>query len=293
MEPMQRPGLPVCIITGFLGTGKTTLLNHILQNQQGRRVAVFVNEFGSVDIDGDLIGWKGQIDEARVITLDNGCMCCEVNDDLQRQLRRVLEAQKHSPELDLLVIETSGLCDPAPVLSTLEQLEDLAVSLHLDSVVTVVDASDLEGSALKSKSAEALCLQDTAAQQIKYCDLILLNKCDLLGGLNSERVAQLQDQWADTLSKSQENPPRILCCEHGAVDLALISNLEGDKDDSEMQKSAKKRRVQETSNLKAYVPQQPPSCTLLINPLIHFDSRNGSRLADRRRAFVAQRGCCG
>eukprot|EP00913_Durusdinium_trenchii_P019979 g18778.t1 len=143
----------VCIITGFLGAGKTTLLNHIL-NQQGEtvrhqghcvrpklggvdtgaRVAVFVNEFGSVDIDGDLIRWQGKIDEARVVTLDNGCMCCEVNADLQRQLRKILEAQKKAPEkLDLLVIETSGLCDPAPVLSTLEQLDDLAVSLHLDT----------------------------------------------------------------------------------------------------------------------------------------------------------------
>eukprot|EP00435_Cladocopium_sp_Y103_P061231 s102_g22.t2 len=201
---MERPGLPVCIITGFLGTGKTTLLNHILQNQRGARVAVFVNEFGSVDIDGDLIKWQGKIDEARVITLDNGCMCCEVNDDLQKQLRRVLEAQKQSTEtLDLLVIETSGLCDPAPVLSTLEQLDDLAVSVHLDTVVTVVDASDLEGSAMP-KSAEVLCLQETAAQQIKYCDLVLLNKCDLLGGLHSQRVLQLEEHLADILSKCQK-----------------------------------------------------------------------------------------
>ncbi|CAK9023180.1 47 kDa protein (P47K), partial [Durusdinium trenchii] len=134
----------VCIITGFLGAGKTTLLNHIL-NQQGARVAVFVNEFGSVDIDGDLIRWQGKIDEARVVTLDNGCMCCEVNADLQRQLRKILE--------DLLVIETSGLCDPAPVLSTLEQLDDLAVSLHLDTVVTVMDASDLCDHVPKSAQA--------------------------------------------------------------------------------------------------------------------------------------------
>ncbi|CAK9062729.1 unnamed protein product, partial [Durusdinium trenchii] len=196
---MERPGLPVCIITGFLGAGKTTLLNHIL-NQQGARVAVFVNEFGSVDIDGDLIRWQGKIDEARVVTLDNGCMCCEVNADLQRQLRKILEAQKKAPEkLDLLVIETSGLCDPAPVLSTLEQLDDLAA--QLGTVVTVMDASDLCDHV--PKSAQALSLQETAAQQIKYCDLVLLNKCDLLGGMDSDRVALLEERFAEVLSKVQ------------------------------------------------------------------------------------------
>ncbi|CAK9062727.1 unnamed protein product, partial [Durusdinium trenchii] len=216
---MERPGLPVCIITGFLGAGKTTLLNHIL-NQQGEtvrhqghcvrpklggvdtgaRVAVFVNEFGSVDIDGDLIRWQGKIDEARVVTLDNGCMCCEVNADLQRQLRKILEAQKKAPEkLDLLVIETSGLCDPAPVLSTLEQLDDLAA--QLGTVVTVMDASDLCDHV--PKSAQALSLQETAAQQIKYCDLVLLNKCDLLGGMDSDRVALLEERFAEVLSKVQ------------------------------------------------------------------------------------------
>ncbi|CAJ1335114.1 unnamed protein product [Effrenium voratum] len=264
---MERPGLPVCIITGFLGSGKTTLLNHILRNQQGARVAVFVNEFGATDIDGDLIRWQGSIDEARVVTLDNGCMCCEVNDDLERQLRRVLQAQAAgSTALDLLVIETSGLCDPAPVLTTLQQLEDVAggggeghhrysndseesfsffsgnaVSVHLDSVVTVVDASDYTD---MPETAKALGLQETASRQLRQCDLLLLNKCDLVGGLNSERAVHLEERLAAAL---EDRPVRLLRCEHGNVDLALISSVE-----ARQERAPKRPRLAEASSHSAH-----------------------------------------
>merc|ERR1719197_1454393 len=106
--------MPICLITGFLGAGKTTLVNHILTNSQGLRAAVFVNEYGTVDIDGALIRWQGQIDEDRVISLSNGCICCQVNDDLARQLAKLLETRRDA--VDVVIIETSGVCDPEPVL---------------------------------------------------------------------------------------------------------------------------------------------------------------------------------
>ncbi|CAE8584776.1 unnamed protein product [Polarella glacialis] len=229
---MSRPGLPVCLITGFLGAGKTTLLNHILRNRMGIRAAVFVNEFGSVEIDSSLVRWSGSVDEAQVVTLDNGCVCCEVNADLGLQLRRVLREHKDAGQgLDLLVIETSGVCDPGPVLATLDQLEDLAFATHLDSVVALVDAGDFDFSAPGAsplRAAKTLGLELTAWRQLQHSDIILLNKCDLLGGLHSKRAEQAEASLAQLLvtEGSQDGQlPRILQVENAAVDLSLITSV--------------------------------------------------------------------
>jgi len=165
-EPaMDAPkhGLPVTIITGFLGSGKTTLLNHILTNQQGLKTAVLVNEFGEIGIDNELIVTT----DDNMVELNNGCICCTINEDLVNAVYKVLERQEN---LDYLVVETTGLADPLPVAMTFlgTELRDLT---RLDSIVTVVDAANYSLDLFNSQAAYS---------QIAYGDIIILNKTDLV-----------------------------------------------------------------------------------------------------------------
>ncbi|MEG4627266.1 GTP-binding protein [Microcoleus sp. w1-18aA5] len=162
---MEAPkhGLPVTIITGFLGSGKTTLLNHILTNQQGLKTAVLVNEFGEIGIDNELIVTT----DDNMVELNNGCICCTINEDLVNAVYKVLERQEN---LDYLVVETTGLADPLPVAMTFlgTELRDLT---RLDSIVTVVDAANYSLDLFNSQAAYS---------QIAYGDIIILNKTDLV-----------------------------------------------------------------------------------------------------------------
>lgn len=162
MEISKR-GLPVTIITGFLGSGKTTLLNHILTNQAGVKTAVLVNEFGEIGIDNELIISTGE----DMVELNNGCICCTINNDLVEAVYKVLERQD---QIDYLVVETTGLADPLPVALTFlgTELRDLT---RLDSIVTVVDAANYSLDLFNSQAA---------LNQIQYGDIILLNKADLV-----------------------------------------------------------------------------------------------------------------
>jgi G3E family GTPase len=159
---MNAKKLPVTVISGFLGAGKTTLVNHLLA-QSGGTIGVIVNEFGEVGIDGDLI----VADENALIEIRNGCICCTVRTDLVAGVKTLLA--REDVKLDRLIIETSGLADPAPVLQTFLADAELLTQVELESVVTLVDAVNFHHQ-----------IDDgIATEQIAFADLIVLNKVDL------------------------------------------------------------------------------------------------------------------
>ncbi|AFY94460.1 CobW family GTP-binding protein [Chamaesiphon minutus] len=190
--------VPVTIITGFLGSGKTTLLNHILQNQQGIKTAVLVNEFGEIGIDNELIVATGE----DMVELNNGCICCTINEDLVKAVHKVLA---RSEQIDYLVVETTGLADPLPVALTFlgTELRDIT---RLDSIITLVDAANFSLDLFNSEAAQS---------QITYGDIILLNKTDLVDEADVDLLeVRLRDMKEGAriirTKKSQVSLPMIL-----------------------------------------------------------------------------------
>jgi G3E family GTPase len=200
VEPSASPRLPVTIVTGFLGSGKTTLVNHILANQPGLRTAVIVNDLSDIDIDGDLIVSA----DNGMVELSNGCICCSLNNHFIDVVFRILGRQH---ELDYLVVETTGVADPLPVALTFLRTE-LRNLVRLDSIVTVVDA---ENFALERFDGEA------ARNQLAYGDVILLNKCDLVG---TERLRALEEVIGNVAAHARIT--RTTRCD---VPLALILSV--------------------------------------------------------------------
>ncbi|MGI0479693.1 CobW family GTP-binding protein [Geminocystis sp. CENA526] len=198
---LPKRGLPVTIITGFLGSGKTTLLNHILTNNQDLKVAILVNEFGDIDIDSQLLIST----DDNMLSLSNGCICCTINDDLMDTVFQVLESDK---KIDYLIVETTGVADPLPIVLTFlsPELRDL---IRLDSVLTLIDAENFTAEHFES---------DAALKQVIYGDIILLNKVDLV---TEDKIKALESDIF--CIKKGAN---ILHTEYGKVPLPLILDID-------------------------------------------------------------------
>jgi G3E family GTPase len=194
---LPKQGMPVTIITGFLGSGKTTLLNQILKNKQDLKIAVLVNEFGDINIDSQLLVSVDQ----DMVELTNGCICCTINDGLVDAVYRVLEREE---KIDYLVIETTGVADPLPIILTFlgTELRDLT---NLDSVLTLVDAELFNAEHFQSEAA---------LKQLTYADITLLNKTDLV---TSEKIKELEE-YIFTV----KNGAKIVHSSYGEVPLPLI-----------------------------------------------------------------------
>ena len=193
--------IPVTVLTGYLGAGKTTLLNRILTENHGKRYAVIVNEFGELGIDNDL----GVGADEEVFEMNNGCICCTVRGDLIRILNGLM---KRKGGFDGILIETTGLADPAPVAQTFFVDDEVRQRTRLDAILTVVDAMHLEARLADSHEA---------AEQIAFADVILLNKIDLV---SSAEVARLQ-----TLIARMNPTARIVPTRNCEIEIADLLNL--------------------------------------------------------------------
>ena len=249
---MEIKNIPVLLLTGYLGSGKTTLLNRILQNQQGIKFAVIVNDIGEVNIDADLIekgGVVGQKDDS-LVALQNGCICCTLKMDLVEQLRDITRMRR----FDYIVIEASGICEPAPIAQTICNIPSLGPEyvddgyLQLDCIVTVVDALRMRdefasGNDLLRQNIDEEDIENLVIQQIEFCNIILLNKAS---EVSKEELGKVKE-----IIRTIQPKADIIECDYGNVDLekiihtekfnfeevatsaAWIQELEGDHDEEE------------------------------------------------------------
>ena len=220
---LENRQIPVLLITGYLGSGKTTLLNRILSNRKGIKFAVVVNDIGEVNIDADLIekgGVVGQTDDS-LVALQNGCICCTLKMDLVAQISELTASRK----FDYIVIEASGICEPAPIAQTISTIPMFGPQYihdtlpYLDCIVTVVDALRMKdefegGSALEKDDIGEDDLERLVIEQVEFCNIVLLNKA---AEVSPEELGKLRGIIASI------NPQaRILECNYGDIDLDEI-----------------------------------------------------------------------
>ena len=216
---------PVLLLTGYLGSGKTTLLNRILNNKKGIRFAVIVNDIGEVNIDAALIQQGGIVNQKddSLVALQNGCICCTLKMDLVQQLQDLIELQR----FDYIVIEASGICEPAPIAQTICSIPQMAPQVtengypRLDCIVTVVDALRMRdefgsGLDLTRQNIDEEDIENLVIQQIEFCNIVLLNKASEVTPEELERIRQIV--------RTLQPKAAIIDTNFGDVDLDKIIN---------------------------------------------------------------------
>ncbi|EFN52681.1 hypothetical protein CHLNCDRAFT_138656 [Chlorella variabilis] len=223
--------VPVTVITGFLGSGKTTLLNQILGQDHGYRIAVIENEYGQIDIDSDLVAVEESLDPGaeQIMMLNNGCLCCTVRDDLVSMLNTLYDRRS---QFDRIVIETTGLAQPAPIIQTFFLEPSVSDRMRLDGVVTLVDAKHVELHLDEQKPEGVV---NEALEQIAYADRVVLNKTDLVAegdlarleerirGINSMAEVR-RAQRADVPVDHKHHDDAV-----GSVSVTIVGDMDLDK----------------------------------------------------------------
>ena len=276
--PVKKKKLPVTVLSGFLGAGKTTVLNHILNNRENKKVAVIVNDMSEVNIDASLIRSGGaslsRTDE-KLVEMSNGCICCTLNDGLLNAMHKLLEQRDR---IDAVIIETTGLADPLPIALTLlgTELRDMTT---LDSILTVVDAEHFEVSLFSS---------EFLFRQVVYGDIILVNKTDLV---SPEKLEAIDRQIEDI----KENA-RILRMQDGNVPLPLILDVQlGDtgtyqnasqddvlishvKNDGYVSVSFKSKRPLDLKKFQEFLDYQLPASVFRMKGILWFQESNAQHI---------------
>ena len=220
---MNIQNIPVLLLTGYLGSGKTTLLNRILSNRKGIRFAVIVNDIGEVNIDADLIQKGGVVDQKddSLVALQNGCICCTLKMDLVEQLTEIIQQHR----FDYIVIEASGICEPAPIAQTICSIPSMGGKYIqdgipvVDSIVTVVDALRMQdefacGDGLINRKLAEDDIENLVIQQIEFCNIILLNKAAEVTPHELGRIKEI--------IRAIQPKAEIIECNYGDVDLDRI-----------------------------------------------------------------------
>ncbi len=215
--------MPILLLTGYLGSGKTTLVNRILSNKKGIRFAVIVNDIGEVNIDATLIqqgGVVGQSDDS-LVALQNGCICCTLKTDLMNQIVEIMKMDK----FDYIVIEASGICEPEPIAQTICSMKSIGGvytefgTPRLDCLVTVVDALRMAdefgcGESLERKNLEEDDIENLIIQQIEFCNVILLNKASEVSPESLEKIKHI--------IREIQTKAQIIECDYADVDLEKL-----------------------------------------------------------------------
>ncbi|MBN2909338.1 GTP-binding protein [Polycladomyces sp. WAk] len=225
----MKEKIPVTVLSGYLGSGKTTILNHVLQNRQGLRVAVIVNDMSEINVDAGLIDRSGALSrtEEKLVEMSNGCICCTLREDLLREVERLARQGR----FDYILIESSGISEPVPVAQTFTYLDeehgiDLSSLCRLDCMVTVVDAyrfwHDFASGETLLDRQQAVSEEDTRdvsdllIDQIEFCDVLILNKCDL--------VEEGELQRLEAVLRKLQPQAKLIRTSHGRINPSEILN---------------------------------------------------------------------